>query len=157
MDIFSREFSENLDERAGAVLAQKDTKEERHDLKKTDEEIFEDFKHNIEHPFMSVLLRDAEYCMRTGKAFVVHKRIAILTADEDGDGYALYYNNNDAWRQSANALIGKYIQEKYPELYMPGMRLGVKGLQLLLDAYPNRFMEVRAELRKRAEKLKEAS
>ena len=69
----------------------------------------------------------------------------------------MYHNDGDTWRQSANALIGKYIHEKFPDLSMPGMKLGVKGLQQLLDAYPDRFKSVREELRKRAEKMKEAS
>ena len=83
IDIFSKSVVESSEERAGSLLAKKDMKEERHDLKKTDEDVFNDFIHNIEHPFMSVLRREASKYAQTGSAFVVRNRISVLIDDED--------------------------------------------------------------------------
>lgn len=157
IDIFSKDFSESLEERAGSLLAKKDLKEERHDLKKTDKDVFEDFLHNANHPFMTVLKREASRYANSGAAFVVRSRISVLIDDEGSDERALYYNNGDTWRQSGDALIGKLLKELYPDLRMPGMKFGCKGEQLMLDAYPDRFMFVREEYKKRAAKKKEAS
>lgn len=151
IDIFSGSFLDTARERAGFLLAKKDLKRERGSKKKTDEEIFEDFQHNLYHPFMSVLMKDAFDHLVNQKPFVVHKRITILTSDENSDAFFLYYNEGDTWRASGNALIGKFLKEYYPELQMPNMKLGVKGLQQLLDAYPDHFDDIREELRIRAE------
>jgi len=156
-DIFSKDFSDFMEERAGSLLAKKDLKEERHDLKKTDEDVFNDFLHNAGHPFMTVLKKEAERYAKTGAAFVVRSRISVLIDDEDSDERALYYNDGDTWRQSGDALIGKLLKEYYPELKMPGMKFGCKGEQLMLDAYPDHFAFVREEYKKRAAKKKEAS
>lgn len=156
IDIFSKSVTDSVEERAGSLLAQKDLKEERHDKKKTDEDVFNDFLHNVEHPFMNVLVKEAEKYARSGDAFVIQKRIAVLTDDETGDARYLYYNQGDTWRQSADALIGKYLKERFPALYTPGMKFGCKGEQLLLDAYPENFMWVREVYKKRAQKKKEA-
>lgn len=156
IDIFSTSVIDSVEERAGSLLAQKDLKEERHDKKKTDEDVFNDFLHNVEHPFMDVLVKEAERYSRSGDAFIVQKRIAVLTDDENSDARYLYYNQGDTWRQSADALIGKYLKERFPDLYTPGMKFGCKGEKLLLDAYPNNFEWVREVYRKRAKK-KEAS
>ena len=157
MDIFSKSYFDSVEERAGSLLAKKDLQEERHDKKKTDEDVFNDFLHNVEHPFMKILVNEAEKYAKTGDAFIVQKRIAVLTDDETGDARYLYYNHGDTWRQSADALIGKYLKERFPDLYTPGMKFGCKGEQLLLDAYPDNFEWVRDVYRKRANKKKEAS
>ena len=157
IDIFSKSVADSVEERAGSLLAQKDLKEERHDKKKTDEDVFNDFLHNVEHPFMDVLVKEAEKYARSGDAFVIQKRIAVLTDDEQSDATYLYYNQGDTWRQSADALIGKYLKERFPDLYTPGMKFGCKGEQLLLDAYPDNFLWVREVYKKRAQKKKEAS
>ena len=157
IDIFSKSVVESSEERAGSLLAKKDMKEERHDLKKTDEDVFNDFIHNIEHPFMSVLRREASKYAQTGSAFVVRNRISVLIDDEDSDERALYYNDGDTWRQSGDALVGKYLKELYPELYMPGMKFGCKGEQIMLDTYPENFAWVREVYKKRAQKTKEAN
>ena len=157
IDIFSTSVTEAVEERAGHLLAVKDLQEERHDKKKTDEDVFSDFLHNVEHPFMNVLVKEAEKYARTGDAFIIQKRIAVLTDDEDSDARYLYYNQGDTWRQSADALIWKYLKERFPDLYTPGMKFGCKGEQLLLDAYPDNFLWVREVYKKRAQKKKEAS
>ena len=157
IDIFSTSITEAVEERAGHLLAVKDLQEERHDKKKTDEDVFNDFLHNVEHPFMNVLVKEAEKYASSGDAFVIQKRIAVLTDDEAGDARYLYYNQGDTWRQSADALIGKYLKERFPDLYTPGMKFGCKGEQLLLDAYPDNFKWVREVYKKRAQKKKEAS
>ena len=157
IDIFSKSVTDSVEERAGSLLAQKDLKEERHDKKKTDEDVFNDFLHNVEHPFMDVLVKEAERYARSGDAFIIQKRIAVLTDDETSDARYLYYNQGDTWRQSADALVGKYLKERFPNLYTPGMKFGCKGEQLLLDAYPDNFAWVREVYKKRAQKQKEAS
>jgi len=155
IDIFSTSVQNHIEERAGSLLAQKDLKEERHEKKKTDEDVFNDFLHNVEHPFMDVLVKEAAKYERSGDAFIIQKRIAVLIDDEDSDERYLYYNQGDTWRQSADALIGKYLKERFPDLYTPGMKFGCKGEQLLLDAYPDNFGWVREVYKKRA-KNKEA-
>ena len=157
IDIFSTSIIESAEERAGSLLAQKDLKEERHDKKKTDEDVFNDFLHNVEHPFLNVLVNEAKKYAKTGDAFILNKRIAVLTDDETSDATYLYYNQGDTWRQSADALIWKYLKECFPALYTPGMKFGCKGEQLLLDAYPNNFAWVREVYKKRAQKKKEAN
>ena len=152
IDIFSKTVVESAEERAGSLLAKKDLNEERHDMKKTDEDVFEDFIHNIEHPFMTVLRREAARYAHTGAAFVVRNRISVLIDDDNSDAHALYYNNGDTWRQSGDALVGKYLKELYPDLHMPGMKFGCKGEQIMLDTYPENFEWVREVYRKRAEK-----
>lgn len=152
IDIFSKEFADSTEERAGSILAQKDLKEERHELKKTDEEVFNDFLHNVSHPFMSVLRKEARLYAETGEPFVVWVRINVLIDDRESDAFSLYYNGGDTWRQSGNALIGKYLKELFPGLLIPRMKFGCKGEQLMLDAYPNNFAWVREEYMKRARK-----
>ena len=152
IDIFSKSVIDSVEERAGSILAQKDLKEERHDKKKTDEDVFNDFLHNIEHPFMDVLVKEAKRCAISGDAFVIQKRITVLIDDETGDARYLYYNQGDTWRQSADALVGKYLKERFPDLDTPGMKFGCKGEQIMLDMYPENFEWVREIYRKRAEK-----
>ena len=154
IDIFSKGFSDSIEERAGSLLAKKDLKEERHELKKTDEDVFNDFLHNAGHPFMAVLKKEAAKYAETGLAFVTRNRISVLIDDEDSDERTLYYNGGDTWRQSGDALIGKLLKELYPDLYIPSMKYGCKGEQLMLDAYPDHFMFVREEYKKRAAKKK---
>lgn len=153
MDIFSNEIIEKSEELAGNILAKKDLGEERHSLKKTDEDVYNDFLHNISHPFMSVLRKEAERYSKNGDAFVVQNRIAVLTDDSDSEEWLLYHNDGDTWRQSGNALIGKYLKEIYPGLHTPGMKFGCKGEKLLLDAYPTKFTWVREVYKKRANKV----
>lgn len=153
MDIFSNEVIEKSEELAGNILTKKDLGEERHSLKKTDEDVYNDFLHNISHPFMSVLRKEAERYSKNGDAFVVQNRIAVLTDDSDSEEWLLYHNDGDTWRQSGNALIGKYLKEVYPGLHTPGMKFGCKGEKLLLDAYPTRFAWVREVYKKRASKV----
>lgn len=150
IDVFSGSFLDTARERAGFLLAKKDHQKDRGSKKKTDEEIFQDFEHNLYHPFMSVLMKDAMEHVASQKPFVVHKRITILTSDENSDAFFLYYNEGDTWRASGNALIGKYLKEYFHDLQMPGMKLGVKGLQQMLDAYPGHFDDIREELKIRA-------
>ena len=157
IDIFGNSVLEHVEERAGSLLAQKDLKEERHGKKKTDEDVFNDFLHNVQHPFMDVLLKEAAKYARSGDAFIIQKRIAVLIDNETSDERYLYYNQGDTWRQSADALIWKYLKECFPALYTPGMKFGCKGEQLLLDAYPNNFAWVREVYKKRAQKKKEAN
>ena len=152
IDIFDTNIQSNAEERAGRILAQKDLQKERHEKKKTDEDVFDDFLHNVNHPFMDVLMKEAKKYARTGDAFIVQKRIAVLIDNESSDERYLYYNQGDTWRQSADALIGKYLKELNPELYTPGMKFGCKGEKLLLDAYPDRFGWVRDVYKKRAQK-----
>ena len=152
IDIFDTSVRNLAEERAGCLLAQKDLKEERHEKKKTDEDVFNDFLHNVEHPFMDVLMKEAGKYEQSGDAFIVQKRIAVLIDDENSDERYLYYNQGDTWRQSADALIGKYLKELYPSLYTPGMKFGCKGEKLLLEAYPDRFGWVRDVYKKRAHK-----
>ena len=152
VDIFSDSVLNTVEERAGSLLAQKDLKEERHEKKKTDEDVYNDFLHNVGHPFMDVLVKEAAKYERSGDAFIIQKRIAVLIDDENSDERYLYYNNGDTWRQSGDALVGKYLKERFPDLYTPGMKFGCKGEQLLLDAYPERFGWVRDVYKKRAEK-----
>lgn len=152
VDIFSDAFVGSLEERAGSILKQKDLKEERHDLKKTSKEVFDDFMHNVTHPFMTVLRKEAARYAKSGAAFSIHNRIPVLIDDEESDERALYYNDGDTWRQSGNALIAKYLKELYPELHTPGMKFGCMGEQELLDAYPGRFQWVRDIYQKRAKK-----
>ena len=154
MNIFSNEVIQKSEETAGNILTKKDLDEERHSLKKTDENVFDDFMHNVTHPFMTVLRKEASKFSNSGDAFVVQKRIAVLTDDSDSEEWLLYYNNGDTWRQSGNALIGKYLKELYPGLYMPGMKFGCKGEQLLLDKYPDKFAWVREVYKKRASKVR---
>lgn len=154
IDIFSKEFAASTEERAGGLLAQKDLKEERHDLKKTDEEVFNDFLHNVSHPFMHVLREEARQYEATGEPFVVRTRINVMIDNRDSDAFTLYYNGGDTWRQSGDALIGKFLKEIFPELYIPRMKFGCKGEQLLLDSYPDNFAWVREEYLKRARKEK---
>lgn len=155
MDIFSNEVVQKSEEIAGNILSKKDLSEERHNLKKTDEDIFEDFMHNVIHPFMTVLREEAERYSINGDAFVVQNRIAVLTDDSDSEAWLLYHNDGDTWRQSGNALIGKYLKELYPNLYMPGMKFGCKGEKLLLEKYPDKFSWVRDIYKKRANKTRE--
>ena len=155
MDIFGEEMLNLAKEKAGNLLARKDLQKERHSKKKTDEDIYNDFLHNVTHPFMTVLRREAEKYQETGEAFVVRSRIAVLIDDEDSDERALYYNGGDTWRQSGDALVGKFLKELYPDLYMPGMKFGCKGEKLMLDACPGRFQWVRDVYKKRAEGAKE--
>ena len=150
IDVFGSGFLDSARERAGYLLAKKDHKKDRGAKSKTDNEVFEDFQHNLFHPFMSVLMKDASEHATSQKPFVVHKRITILTSEEDSDAFFLYHNDGDTWRASGNALIGKYLKEYYPDLQMPGMKLGVKGLQQMLDAYPGHFDDIREELKLRA-------
>ena len=157
IDIFSKSVTDSVEERAGSLLAQKDLKEERHDKKKTDEDVFNDFLHNVEHPFMDILVKEAERYARSGDAFIIQKRIAVLIDDENSDERYLYYNQGDTWRQSADALVGKYLKERFPGLYTPGMKFGCKGEQFLLDAYPDKFAWVREVYKKRAQQKKEVS
>ena len=152
IDIFSRSVAESAEERAGSLLSRKDLKEERHAKKKTDEDVFDDFIHNIEHPFMTVLRREAAIYAKTGEPFVVRNRISVLIDDPESDERALYYNNGDTWRQSGDALVGKYLKELFPDLNMPGMKFGCKGEQIMLDTYPDNFKWVRDEYKRRAEK-----
>lgn len=152
IDIFGANIDSVTEERAGSLLAKKDLEKERHGKKKTDEDVFNDFLHNVEHPFMNVLLKEAKKYALTGDAFIVQKRIAVLIDDENSDERYLYYNQGDTWRQSADALIAKYLKELYPGLYTPGMKFGCKGEKLLLDAYPDRFGWVREQYIKRAQK-----
>ena len=156
IDIFNSSVIDSVEERAGSLLAKKDLKEERHDLKKTDEDVFNDFLHNVEHPFMHVLFKEAEKYAETGDAFVLRRRISVLIDDDLSDEHLLYYNDGDTWRQSGDALIGKHLKELYPDLYMPGIKFGCKGEQLMLDAYPDKFGWVREVYKKRAQK-KEAT
>ena len=155
-DIFSNDVVIASEERAGSLLAKKDLTEERHSLKKTDEDVFKDFLHNIDHPFMTVLRREAAKYAKTGNPFVVRSRISVLIDNEDSDERVLYYNNGDTWRQSGDALVGKYLKELYPDLFMPGMKFGCKGEQIMLDSYPDNFEWVREVYRERAQKKKEA-
>ena len=155
VDIFNNSFFESAKERAGVLLAKKDLQKERGSKRKTDHEIFEDFQHNLYHPFMACVMADASECEKEGKAYVVHKRITILTSNENSDAFFLYYNNGNTWRQSGNALIGKFLDEYFPDLQMPGMKLGCKGVQELLDAYPDHFDELREKLRERADQGEE--
>lgn len=150
MNIFSNEVIQKSEESAGNILAKKDLCEERHNLKKTDEDVFADFLHNVTHPFMTVLREEAKNYSSTGDAFVVHNRIAVLIDDSDSEEFLLYHNDGDVWRQSGNALIGKYLKELYPSLYMPGMKYGCKGEKLLLEKYPDNFAWVREIYKKRA-------
>lgn len=152
IDIFDDGFNSKIEERAGNLLAQKDLKEERHAKKKTEEDVYNDFLHNVEHPFMSVLLKEAEKYSRTGEPFILHRRIAVLIDDENSDERYLYNNNDDVWRQAADALVWKYLKELFPCLNTPGMKFGCKGEKLMLDAFPDRFEWVREVYRKRAQK-----
>jgi len=150
VDIFSQDFDESARERAGRILEQKDLQEERHGRKKTDEDVFNDFIHNVEHPFMLTLMREAARYERTGLAFVLRSRIAVLIDDKESDEYALYHNDGDTWRQSGEALVLKYLKERFPELKTPGMKFGCKGEKQMLDAYPGRFGWVRQIYKERA-------
>lgn len=155
MNIFSNEVIQKSEETAGNILTKKDLGEERHNKKKTDEDVFDDFMHNVTHPFMTVLREEARKYSRSGDAFVVQNRIAVLTDDSDSEEWLLYHNDGDTWRQSGNALIGKYLKELYPGLYTPGMKFGCKGEKLLLDKYPDNFAWVRDVYKKRASKTRE--
>ena len=152
IDIFSIGAMNALDERVGGLLAKKDLKEERHEMKKTDEDMFSDCEHNLRHPFMRVLLKDAERYARDGKPWILSRRLQVLIDDEDSDERWIYYNEGDTWRQSANALCWKVIKEMIPDLLTPGMKFGCKGEKELLEAYPDRFKFVRDEYKRRAEK-----
>ena len=150
MDIFSEAVFDIAEQRAGYVLAKKDEKKRRGSLKKTDRQIFDDFLHNVTHPFATVLKRDAAEHVAAQKPFCLAHRIHVLTDNKAGSAYSLYHNEGDTWRQSGNALFSKYLQELYPDLEIPKLQLGVKGLKLLLDAYPDRFIEIREKLKERA-------
>lgn len=150
MDIFSETVFDIAEQRAGYVLAKKDEKKRRGNLKKTDRQIYDDFLHNVTHPFATVLRKDAAEHVAAKKPFVLHSRISILCDNRDGSAFSLYHNDGDTWRQSGNALFSKYLQELYPDLEMPRLQLGVKGLKFLLDAYPDKFSSVREKLKERA-------
>jgi len=150
MDIFSETVFDIAEQRAGYILAKKDEKKRRGNLKKTDRQIFEDFLHNVTHPFATVLKRDAAEHIALQKPFCLAQRIHVLTDNKAGSAFSLYHNDGDTWRTSGNALFSKYLQELYPDLDIPKLQLGVKGLKLLLDAYPDRFTEIREKLKERA-------
>ncbi len=152
MGIFDNSILDIAQEKAGSLLAKKDLQAERHSKRKSDEDVFNDFIHNVEHPFMTVLRREAAKYAETGEAFVVRNRISVLIDKEDGDERMLYYNCGDTWRQSGDALIGKYLKELYPNLYMPGMKFGCKGEKIMLETYPDNFQWVRDVYKKRAQK-----
>ena len=151
IDIFSESVFDMAEQRAGYILSKKDEKKRRSSLKKTDKQIFDDFLHNVTHPFATVLKKDAAEHAATGKPFVLHSRISILTDNREGNAFSLYHNEGDTWRQSGNALFSKYLQELYPELEMPKLKLGVKGLKFLLEAYPDKFTAIREKLKERAQ------
>ena len=153
-DFFSKSYMDSVKQHAGIVLAKKDERKERKSKVKTDEEIFEDFKYDLLHPFMSVLFSEAEKYQASGEPFVVHKRITVLT-ENNTNAFYLYHNDGNTWRCSGNALIAKFLKEFFPGINMPGLRLGCKGVQQLLDEFPERFEDLREELRERAEKADE--
>lgn len=150
MDIFSESVFDIAEQRAGYVLAKKDEKKRRGNLKKTDRQVYDDFLHNVTHPFATVLKKDAAEHVASKKPYVLRSRISVLTDNRDGNAFALYHNEGDTWRQSGEALFSKYLQELYPNLIMPKLKLGVKGLKLLLDAYPDKFTAIREKLKERA-------
>lgn len=156
MDIFDRKEIEASEERAGANLLKEDLKEKRHSLKKTDEDIFEDFKHNLDHPFMDIIRSNAARYEKSGEAFTLRNRIVFII-ETDSSAKQIYYNDGDVWRTSGEALITKYLKEIFPGLIIPRMEYGVKGEQLMLDAYPDHFDWIREERIRRANKKKEAS
>lgn len=152
LDIFSPKLEEITKEKAGYVLAAKEDKENRHNLKETDEERYEAFLHNLTHPFMEIVRREAKEYAKMGKTFVLRNRIAVLIDDTDSIEYSLYYNNGDPWRQSGEALIGRYLKEKYPDLDIALRGTTCSGLNLLLEAAPNNFKWIRDALAEKAEK-----
>ena len=129
----------------------KDEQEARHSLKKTDEEIYEDFEFDREHPFMALLDKVAAKYAQTGEPFVLHKRIAVLTDDSESTAFSLYFNDGEVWRQSGNALITKYLVEHHPGLNVPKLHLMTKGTKLLLDAYPDGYEWIRSACKERLE------
>jgi len=131
-----------VEERAGALLTKKDLSEERHNKSLTSEQVYADFCHNLEHPFLAIIGADAKRYARTGEPFVLHRRITVLTETDD-EARALYYNEGDTWRISGNALIWKWLRDTYPGLQTPGMRFGTKGEKLLLENNPDRYQFVR--------------
>lgn len=140
-----------IEERAGAVLAKNDLSEERHNLKMTDEEAYEAFQHNKDHPFMVIVKADAEAHARIGKPYVLHRRITTMR-EIDKEANLLYYNGNDTWNDAGNALVWKYLRETIPGLITPRMKFGCKGEKLLLDNNPGKYSFVRDEYAKRANK-----
>lgn len=151
------ETLKTANEHAGLLLMQKDENEERHNLKKTEEEIFEDFQFNMGHEFMELVKAVAEQYAETGEPFVLYKRIVNMTDDSASDAAYLYYHgvkNGEMWRHSGDALITKWLKDEYPSLNIPRMHLWTKGTRLLLEAYPERFGFIREAAEKRIQKAK---
>lgn len=138
-NIFSDDFLRGACERTGAELAKKDLAEERHNLKKTDEEIFDDFQHDIHHPFFFPLYQQACAMASRGEKFVMSEVIAIMK-HEDEEAEYLYVSGGKGsmWRSSGNALVSKYLKDMLPDLDVP-MKIGCKGEKLMIEAYPTRF------------------
>lgn len=134
-----KEAIKTAKERAGMLLLKKDEQEEKHSRKKTEEEIYEDFLFDLQHPFMALLDKVAKKFSVTGQPFVLHKEIAVLTYDTDSTGFALWYNDGHKWKASGNALITKWLKEMYPTLVIPKMNLVTKGTKLLLADHPDEF------------------
>lgn len=148
------EMLKPIDERAGVLLMQKDEGDERHSLKKTEAEIFEDFLFDKDHPFMSLIEAVAEKYAETGEPFVLYKRIVNMTDDSGSEAFHLYYNGGEIWRHSGDALITKWLKDEYPDLNIPRMHLWTKGTQILLDTYKDRFGYIREAAEKRIKKAK---
>ena len=145
------EAIEAAKERAGMLLLKKEEHEERHKLEKTDEEIYEDFQFDLQHPFMALIDKIAKNFALSGHPFVLHKEISVLTYDTDSVGFTLWYNEGHKWKPSGNALITKWLKDQHPALVIPKMNMVTKGTKLLLDAYPDRFNWLREIFKERME------
>lgn len=153
LDIFDQSVDDLVNEKIGSVIAKKDLQAERSEKKKTDEDVYEDFLFDRYHPFIGLLIDEAEKFEKTGEAFIVRNRITVLK-ETNSHAFELYYNNGETWRQSGEALVWKFLKERFPGLYTPGMKFGCKGEKLLLDDNPGHFEWVREVYRKRAEERK---
>jgi len=149
MNVFSHEYIETAKEKGGLKLAAQDAMRERHEKKKSEEDYFLDFMHNLNHPFMGFVIASAEKHVKEGSPFVLHAVITVLINTRE-DARVVFYQG-DAWRNSGNALITKYLKEAYPNLIVPKMQLWTKGTQMLLDAYPDRYVWLRDALKERLE------
>ena len=149
MNVFSHEYIEAAKEKSGLRLAAQDAKRERHEKKKPEEDYFLDFMHNLNHPFMGFVIAAAEKHVREEKPFVLHAVITVMINTKE-DARRVFFQGG-AWRNSGNALITKYLKEKYPELIVPKMQLWTKGTQMLLDTYPDRYTWLRDALKERLE------
>lgn len=150
-NIFDDELDNKVKEKAGYILVSEEDNENRHALKKSDEDYYKDFLYDREHPFYQILDREARKYIRTGELFVIRPIIIILINDKNSTEYKLFINNGDKWRQSGEALIGRFLKEKYPDLNIALRGTTCKGLKFLLEAYPDRFNWIRNKLIEKAE------